>query len=64
MKYALFRGDNYYPAGGMDDFVGLFNSIEEAKGNDGGDWAQIASVPDMKLVAYRDGSRGWQSDNG
>jgi len=30
-RYWLFAGDNYYPNGGMDDFVGSFYRIDEAK---------------------------------
>ena len=30
-RYLAFYGDNYYPNGGMDDFVGSFNTIEGAK---------------------------------
>jgi hypothetical protein len=28
--YALFAGDNYYPAGGSNDFVGYFETHQEA----------------------------------
>lgn len=31
MAYALFAGEDYYPAGGMDDFVGVFESVEAAR---------------------------------
>jgi hypothetical protein len=30
MAYALFAGENYYPAGGVDDFVGVFESLIDA----------------------------------
>lgn len=30
-KYVLFAFKNYYPSGGMGDFHGSFNSIDEAK---------------------------------
>jgi hypothetical protein len=30
-RYALFVFNKYYPAGGWDDFVGTFDSIEAAK---------------------------------
>ena len=30
-KYYLFAGHRYYPEGGMDDFRGEFESIEDAK---------------------------------
>lgn len=28
-RYMLFAGDNYYPLGGMEDFVDSFDTIEE-----------------------------------
>lgn len=30
-RYALFVGETYYPAGGWNDFVGFFDTLEEAK---------------------------------
>jgi hypothetical protein len=30
MKYALFAGQNFYPSGGWDDFIGFFPSLAEA----------------------------------
>lgn len=29
-RYLAFSGDNYYPAGGWDDFKGDFDSLTEA----------------------------------
>jgi hypothetical protein len=29
-RFLLFKGDNYYPSGGMDDFQGDFDTREEA----------------------------------
>lgn len=29
-KYLAFYGDNYYPSGGMGDFIGDFDTKEEA----------------------------------
>jgi hypothetical protein len=29
-RYYAFYGDCYYPSGGMDDFVGDYDTIEEA----------------------------------
>lgn len=31
MKYMLFAYDSCWPSGGMNDFEGLFNSIQEAE---------------------------------
>ena len=30
LRYVLFAGENYYPAGGMQDCKGCFNTIREA----------------------------------
>lgn len=58
-KFALFYGANYYPSGGMGDFHGLFDTVEQAKAaltnlgyHDQSyvDWAQIAEVPTMKTL--------------
>jgi hypothetical protein len=61
--YFLFAGKNYYPDGGMQDLVGMFRSVEQAraffdnpgKDEDGYeirfDWYQIATVDaDGRLV--------------
>lgn len=59
--YFLFAGDTFYPAGGMDDLVGTFATLEEARAavaepgvdEDGFqiryDWWQIATVRDGEL---------------
>ena len=31
MAYALFAGEDYYPAGGMDDLIGVFDMPTEAQ---------------------------------
>jgi hypothetical protein len=60
--YFLFAGENYYPTGGMDDLVGTFATIEDARKaaeypTVAGhryvpryDWYHIATVIDGKLV--------------
>lgn len=45
-RYWLFSGARYYPNGGMDDFVGDFDTTEEAKASvttteTGDQWAEI-----------------------
>ena len=30
-RYLVFFGSNYYPSGGMGDFVGDFDNVEECK---------------------------------
>lgn len=51
-RYLLFAGDDYYPGGGWDDFMGSFDTIEECQafGTDtkrGFDWYQIVDTTTM-----------------
>lgn len=58
MLYFLFAGETYYPAGGMEDLIGTFPTIDAALARvttDSGeyeyfDWWHIATVLDDKLV--------------
>jgi hypothetical protein len=63
--YFLFAGDRYYPAGGMNDFVGVFigtldaakaEIIALARGNDN-DWWQIAALNDYGVPVVLDFGR-------
>jgi hypothetical protein len=60
MAYALFAGADYYPAGGMDDLIGVFESLiaaksgfaqgyDEAPGCDF-DWGQIVDTATFEKV--------------
>lgn len=45
--FALFAGENYYPAGGWEDLVGLFPSLEAAQAardEHEHDWYQIVDL--------------------
>lgn len=52
MSYFLFMGDIYYPKGGMDDYKGSFDTLDEAMkvGNElkyfsvTGNWGHIVRV--------------------
>ena len=62
MAYALFAGADYYPAGGMDDLIGVFDMPTEAQArfaarydeSDGPffqfDWAHIVDTDTFKKV--------------
>ena len=58
--YFLFAGENFYPCGGMDDLVGSYGSIEEAREALDSDpfrsyeWYQIATVVDGRLVSVEE----------
>lgn len=53
-RYHLFAGANYYPNGGMYDYVGTFDTLEAAKeaaeSGEYTDWANIAQIRDGDLV--------------
>jgi hypothetical protein len=66
--YFLFAGEDFYPDGGMQDFIGTFPTLEAArrsatnppKDEDGWnlyqvEWYQIAQVVDGKLVEVERG---------
>lgn len=58
-RFWLFQGDDYYPSGGMGDFCGDFDSVEEAKELAGSSffddqWSQVFDCEAMKVVAMRD----------
>lgn len=52
-KFMLFGGDSYYPSGGMGDYLGTYDSIEEAKGGGGErcDWAHVVDMDTLVTVA-------------
>jgi hypothetical protein len=53
--YHLFQGEKYYPGGGINDYVGMFATLDEAKTafDKKNDWAQIivASPGGLKVVS-------------
>ena len=51
--FALFAGDVYHPEGGMNDFVGRFDTIEAARiafDKDPRSWGHIVDLSTMKIV--------------
>ena len=57
--YLLFGGAIYYPSGGVEDLLGQFESIDDAKkyaeaGDQYGVWAQIVEKQTLKLVLIGD----------
>ena len=45
--FAVFVGDNYYPSGGWDDFVGMYVTFDEAYAvaqHHSGDWAHVVNI--------------------
>jgi hypothetical protein len=53
--YLVFAGYTYYPCGGWDDYLGTFNSIEEARAavlETGSDWYQVV----LNSAVFEEGS--------
>lgn len=65
--FALFAGEVYYPQGGWDDLVGVFESFQEAlvrceqgplgedgeEGEFGFDWAHVVDLASREIVWSR-----------
>ena len=57
-NFALFAGADFYPAGGMEDLIGRFDSLEEAlvaaqdedPESGGYDWYQIVDLTTFTVV--------------
>ena len=71
MIYFLFAGLMVHPLGGMDDYRGGFDTVEEAQQAFAGlgySWAQVACLMDgdmvmpyrLRIVARYDRVNGWQ----
>lgn len=53
MNFLLFAGNNYYPAGGMNDYVGAYESLLDAlrkAASMRADWYQIVDRESMQVV--------------
>lgn len=66
MRYFLFGCRQYYPAGGMEDYLGTFPSITAAKAEfatTDWDFGQIAHLTRKGLEVYAeyDEERGWET---
>jgi hypothetical protein len=53
MRYALFAGDQYYPSGGWEDFIGAYDSIEAARERaqrERYEWFHIVDLASAQIV--------------
>lgn len=53
-RYMLFGGSEYYPLGGFNDFLGAFNSKEDALSEairQDCDWYHVIDSVEMKCVS-------------
>jgi hypothetical protein len=56
--FFLFAGDQYYPSGGMNDFIDQFDNIDDAIGvgrSGKYDWYNIATIQNDELVTVTSG---------
>lgn len=65
--YWLFAGANYYPSGGMGDFVGAFQSLHDAVAfldahylHDG--WAEVFFTEEATLTRLTQSAGTWVAD--
>jgi len=58
-RYLVFCGSNYYPCGGMNDFAGSYDDLEEAKSVADGyddefgkieDWGHVYDSFECKII--------------
>ena len=51
-RYLLFRGDDYYPAGGWNDFEGDYSCLEDAiRAGRRADWFHVVDSETWEEVA-------------
>ena len=62
-KYVRLGWDNYYPAGGLGNVLGSFDTIEEAREYEPAyylDWAAIADRDTWDIIEeWRPEEKGW-----
>ena len=56
-RYILFAGEAYYPAGGWDDYIASFETLEEAKAAEKEkmkgyqyDWSHVVDLHTGRIV--------------
>lgn len=55
-RYAVFAYDDYYPSGGMNDFCGTYDTVEEASDcgqSTGWDNWEVVDLRTLTVVASR-----------
>lgn len=57
-QYLLFAGNDYYPNGGAEDLVGLYENLDDALEAHNqtiyeyeGGWAHVYSLVEMRIIA-------------
>ena len=65
IRYLVFAGPDYYPAGGWHDFVGAFATFEEADAKATaytGDWAYVVDLARLEIANEASWAPDWPSD--
>lgn len=61
--YFLFAGDDYYPCGGMEDYIGVFQTIgaalERYDRDQEYEWGHIATMQNNNLIIFLKYRRDW-----
>jgi len=64
-NFLLFAGLAYYPGGGWDDLIGMFDNIDDAKQSFDkikaeNDWAEIVDLSTMARLDWDQAKGIWQ----
>jgi hypothetical protein len=55
-RYWLFSGENYYPLGGMEDFIKASSNLDEIKSHidslECDSWAHIYDYDENRIILY------------
>lgn len=71
-RFAAFAHERFYPRGGFEDFIGSFDSLDEAKAaveahhKKEDSYAlegHVADTVDEKILVHFDKQDGWYSDD-
>jgi hypothetical protein len=59
-RFIAMGGEDYYPDGGFGDFLGDFDTAQEAReASEGKDWREVTDTQDRVTWAWSD-AHGWQ----
>lgn len=61
-RFLLFGGDKYYACGGWADFLGSFDSVEEALAQPKQEWRHVIDTHQLGKPVHVDGKAYGQDD--
>ena len=59
-RFLLFMGEHYYPEGGWHDFMGSFETLEDAKSaalKSNWEWVQVVDIEENDIVFVENNRR-------